>query len=377
MRSARKDALCRRRAARGAVAAAAVAILAALAAAPAQAAVFPDLYSLTVTPEPGSPDMRAAAIDLAMRRLLTRVTGVRDPGADPQLAGLIADASSYVSFDGMVDRGRFRVEFYSTQIERALESLGKPVWGQERPLTLLWIAIDAGGGERVLLSDAGIGADTIADPAGLVGVSAETVELAQAVRSEIEAVAEERGLPIRFPLLDLEDLMSVTSADIWVPFVEQVEAASARYGADSILIGRISTNPFGDSVRWTLVHGNEESTYAGLDVADGLHWMADRYVQAYGFVGVARTVRLVVRDVSTLDDYGRVLSYLEGLSALQSIDVEGYDDDGRLLSLRASARGDLAVLEQTLGLGRVLRLDGPSSAADNTLVLTLVGGARR
>src|SRR5690606_28658651 len=97
MRSARKDALCRR-AACGAAAAAAAAILAVLAVGPVRAAVFPDLYSLMVTPEPGSPEMRAAAIDLAMRRLLTRVTGVRDPGADPELAGLIADAQSYVSF---------------------------------------------------------------------------------------------------------------------------------------------------------------------------------------------------------------------------------------------------------------------------------------
>src|SRR5690606_2278914 len=170
---------------------------------------------------------------------------------------------------------------------------------------------------------------------------------------------------------------SVTSADIWVPFVDQVVAGSERYGADAILIGRISANPFGNSVRWTLVHRGEEATFGGIDVADGLHWVADRYVQAYSFVGGARTVRLVVRDVATLDDYGRVMSYLEGLSALQSIDWDGYDADERLLSLRASARGDLAVLEQMLGLGRVLRLDAQSSLADNTLVLTLVGGSRR
>src|SRR5690606_23626096 len=131
--------------------------------------------------------------------------------ADPDLAGLIADASSYVSFDGMVDRGRFRVEFSSGPIERTLESLGKPVWGPERPMTLLWIAIDTGGGERVLLSDSGIGTDTFADTAGVAGVSPETVELAEAVREQISAVAEERGLPIRFPLLDLEDLTSITS----------------------------------------------------------------------------------------------------------------------------------------------------------------------
>ncbi|HEX6992616.1 MAG TPA: DUF2066 domain-containing protein [Gammaproteobacteria bacterium] len=457
MRSIRKDAARRSRRASAAVVAAM--LLGVLAVAPARAVVFPDLYSLTVTPDQSATDMRAAAIDLAMRRLLTRITGVRDPGADADLAGLIADASSYVSFDGMVDRGRFRVEFYANQIDQALESLGKPVWGPERPLTLLWIAIDAGGGERVLLSDAGISGDTLGDTVG-VGVSPETVELAATIRERIEAVADERGLPIRFPLLDLEDLTSVTAADIWGTFVEPIEAASERYGADAILIGRISADAFGTSVRWTLVHGGEVSTFGGtgvvdalssvadglalgadrtspgadrpsagsdrlnpgvdrpstdgdrpspdtdrpnagtdqldpggdgldpadaglfadmLDpVADGLHWVADRFVQAYSFVGGARPVRLVVHDVSTLDDYGRVLSYLEGLSALQTIDVEAYEDDGGRLILRASARGDLSVLEQMVGLGRVLRLDErATSSVDNTLVLTLVGGSRR
>lgn len=203
------------------------------------------------------------------------------------------------------------------------------------------------------------------------------------------------------------------------------------------MIGRINSDPFGRSVRWTLLHRGEVSTLGGTDVADGLysledppssvserlgsatvrdgvgsvadgagpvadgtgsggddtgllaeetvsavadglHWVADRFVQAYGFVGGARTVRLVVRDVSTLDDYGRVLSYLEGLSALQTIDVEAYEDDGGLLVLRASARGDLSVIEQMVSLGRVLRLDErASSSVDNTLVLTLAGGSRR
>jgi len=399
----------------------------------ARAVVFPDLYSLTVTPDAGGGDMRSTAVRLAMRRLLTRITGVRDPDAAPDLARLIANASSYVSFDGMVDRGRFRVEFYPNQIDEALQALGRPVWGPERPLTLLWIAIDAGRGERVLLSDGGISADTFTDTVGGVGVSPEAVELAAAIREEIAKVADERGLPIRFPLLDLEDLLMVTPADIWGGFVEQIEAASERYGADAILIGRISADPFGRSVRWTLVHRGEVSTFGGTDVvgglhgvgdglgglaeqgsaggepseagddanpadgglgagedellpvgeggsavADGLHWVADRYVQAYSFVGGARTVRLVVRDVSTLNDYGRVLSYLEGLSALQTIDVEAYEDEGGLLILRALARGDLAVLEQMVSLGRVLRLDErASSSVDNTLVLTLARGSGR
>lgn len=365
-----------RRGARAAVlAGCAAAVL--LAAAPASAVVFPDLYRLTVTPDPAAGDSRTTAIDLAMRALLTRLTGVRDPGADPGLAALIADAQSYVSFSGMIDGERAQVEFYSNRVEQALESMGRPVWGPERPQTLLWIAIDNGGGERVLLSDGGIGVDGLADSAA-VGVSPETAELAEAIREEIKTVADERALPVRFPLLDLEDLASVTSTDIWGAFVDEIEAASARYGADAILIGRISANTFGNNVQWTLVHQGERSVFSGTEVAEGLHWVADRYVQAYSFVGGARTVRIVVRDVASEDDYLRVASYLEGLSALQSVDWVSWD--AGQLTFRASARGDIAVLEQMLGLGRVLRLDETrsSSVADNnTLVLTLVSGSRR
>ncbi len=363
-----------KRIAQGVCAAACAAIVAlAVLTPPAAAVVFPNLYRLTVTPTPATGTSQAAAIELAMRGLLMRLTGTRDPDADPSLSQLLGDASSYVSYFGMVDSERAQVEFYPTQVDDALESLGYPVWGAERPLTLLWIAIDAGDGERVLLSDSGIG-----DTAGGVGLRPETVELAEAVRTEIETVADQRGLPIRFPLFDLEDMTSMTSADIWGGFVEQVQRASARYGADAILIGRIRFNPFGNTVHWTLVRQNERSSFAGTEPGEGLHWVADRYVEAYGFVGGARTIRLVVRDVSGLNDYLRVLSYLEGLSALESVDVDGYDDEGGLLTLRASARSDVAVLEQTLGLGRLLQLETTAAARpDNTLVLKWVGGTRR
>jgi hypothetical protein len=426
----------------------------------ARAVVFPDLYRLTVTPEAGAGQNAASA--LAMRALLTRLTGIRDPAADADLARLIADSGTYVSYFGRIDQSRTLVEFYSGRVEQALESLGKPVWGEERPLTLLWIAIDGGAGERVLLSDSGIVVDGVADTAA-VGVSPQTAALAEAIRAKIAEIADERGLPIRYPLLDLEDLLTVPSADIWGGFDLQVEAASQRYGADAILIGRIRASeldddvkaelgidvggelddlaqgllggdlddtlvqdgptqsapvqddprqnapvqdgprqgmplqsvpgpsapmqselgnqaPFfelGDGVQWTLVHRGERTSYGDPSIAEGIHWLADRYIQAYGFVGGARPVRLVVRNVSTLDDYGRVVSYLEGLSALQSVDVEAYERDSALLSLRATARADIAVLEQTLGLGRVLSLDEQSSSpADNTLVLTLAGGSR-
>lgn len=353
----------------GAAAAAFALLLAAVAAlgpARARAAVFPDLYTLTVTPDPEAEDVRDAAVDLAMRRLLVRITGEREPERDPELESLIDDAAQYVASVAVgFDRERTRVEFYPSQVDRALGALNRPVWGPERPLTLMWIAIDGGDGERVLLS---------ADSVDAAGVSPEMAEQADAVREELRRVADERGLPNALPLLDLEDLASVAFADVWGGFVEPVRAASARYGADAILIGRVRLNAFGNSVQWILVRGDERRTFAGTEVADGLHWLADTYAEDFRVIGGARTVRLVVRGVSTYADYGRVMSYLEGLSALQQIDVEGYENG--LLSLRASARGDVGLLERMLGLGRVLEPErGANPATDNTLVLRVARGS--
>ncbi|HET7133897.1 MAG TPA: hypothetical protein VFJ95_16695, partial [Gammaproteobacteria bacterium] len=51
-------------------------------------------------------------------------------------------------------------------------------------------------------------------------------------------------------------------------------------------------------------------------------------------------------------DYGRVMSYLESLSVLQSVDVESLERGA--LNLRVNARGGSQVLERVLALGGVL-----------------------
>ena len=350
---------------RSAAGVAASALLGVLGAQFAAAAVFPDLYTLTVTRDLEAPATQAEAEALAMRQLLTRITGDRGAGDDPQLQGLIENASGFVASFAFLDqqRQRAQVGFYPNVVDRELESLNRSVWGPERPLTLLWIAIDGGQGERTLLS---------ADGSAEAGLSPQMTELIASIRDEIRAAADERGLPIALPLLDLEDMGRITFADVWGGFDDTIQAASVRYGADAILIGRVRVTAFGNSVQWMLLRDDERRSFAGAGgLAEGLHWAADTFARDYSVVGGVRTVRILVRGVGTLADYGRVMSYLEGLSTVQTVDVESFD--GELLSLRAAARGDPGVLERTLALGRVLQLDegaGPAvENGSNTLVL--------
>jgi hypothetical protein len=313
---------------------------------PGGAATFPNLYSVTVTPDPTAADPREAAQQAAMARLLIRVTGNRNAPLDPAAEPLLASPGRFLSSSGDDRQGRALFGFSRGEVERTLTEAGLPVWGPERPLTVLWIAIDDGTGGRALLG-AGETAEFGAPP------TAATTELIKTVREEIVAAADERGLPIAWPLLDLQDLSAVSDTAVWGGFDAEIVAASARYRADAVLIGRVRPGTFGNEVDWLFVHGVDRQSLAVAGVRDGIDAAADRYAADLATVGGASVATLTVNGVRTPADYGRVVSYLEQQSVLQSVDVESFDDG--TLRLRVAARGDALVLERVLALGGVLR----------------------
>ena len=107
-------------------------------------------------------------------------------------------------------------------------------------------------------------------------------------------------------------------------------------------------------------------------IRDGLDVAADRYAADLSTIGGANVTLLTVRDVQTPADYGRVMSYLERQSVLESVDVESYGDG--TLSLRVAARGDAQVLERVLALGGVLRPAlGSASGSAGSLTFEIAG----
>jgi hypothetical protein len=303
------------------------------------AARFPNLYDAMVTPDPNAPE--AAATELALATVLVRVTGSRQAALDPQLLAL-AGTPNIVTKRGTYPQGRTLIGFSPRLVDQGLRSLGWPVWGAERPLTVLWVAVDDGVGGRALLG----ANDAPSEP------SQAMAEQLKGIRAQLNVVAEERGLPIALPLLDLEDLSVVTPSDIWGGFDDRVTQASTRYRADAVLIGKIGPGVLGTEVQWLLIRGAERRLLEGVGVRDGLDAIADLYAVDLGSTGAAATTLISVLDVGSPADYGRVMSYLESLSVLQSVDIESLERG--VLSLRVDARGGAPVLERVLALGGVL-----------------------
>ena len=272
-----------------------------------------------------------------MARLLIRVTGSRNAPLDPTLQPLIAGAESLMTLVRPRSPGQERVRRRSTGAASSARSGTSACrfWGAERPLTLLWVAVDDGIGGRAVL-----GANETAELGA--ATTPQMTELLAAVRAEIVAAADERGLPIAWPLLDAEDLSAVTFLDVWGRFEERILAASARYRADAVLDrqraagGASATKSSGCSST-----ASSASRCRSAAIRDGLDAAADRYAAELGTIGGANSD--AADRAQRLDgsaDYGRVMSYLERQSVLESVDVESFGDG--TLSLRVAARGDRA-----------------------------------
>jgi len=311
------------------------------------AAIVEDLYSVTVirSVELAPGQVRRTQQDeirFALGQLLPRVTGRLDAALEPALADLLQNAEDYVEQIGALDRETLLVTFDARAIEEALIARDQPIWGPERPLTLLWLAIDTGRGERGIL----------AAGEAMTDISPEFLELQANFRDQLSSVAEERGLPLSLPLMDLQDMSALSYIDIVGGFTDQLSKASIRYGADAVLTGLARVTRSGVNVQWTLLKDGGRFALGGTLMRDGLNRLADLYAAEFSTFGGVRTTLITVLGIETLEDYGRVMRYLESLSLLEAVGVEEFVDGA--LSIRVYARGGTTVLERVLALGNIL-----------------------
>lgn len=311
-----------------------------VAVAPVEGARVEGLYQA----EAGLTDGRDEAFRAALGKVLVRITGRRDAAGRPEAAELLDNAAAYAQQFRQPAPDRLWVAFDGAALERELGRLGQPVWGPDRPSTLLWIAVDAGGGRRFVVAS---GAELAAEAA---------------VRAQVIEAAAERGIPVVFPLMDAEDRSLASFAEVWGGFEDSILAASERYGVDAVLVGRLTTGDMGHG-RWTLYGADGAERWSG-GVTDSVGRLADRFAARFAVVssGAGRTIRLAVSGVETVEDYGRVSMFLGGLNAIESVGVESVLRDQ--VVFRVALRGEAATLDEAVRLGGVLRPDGPQTAND-------------
>lgn len=311
---------------------------------PAAAAVVTNLYEASV-PAGGRGDVaRNAAFAAALRIVAVRASGQRDAG-DRLSAATLADARRFVQRFGDNPDGTLQVGFDGASIDRILAQNDLPLWGRERPMTLVWLSIEEASGQQTWVG---------------LGTVAPEIRIAQ-------QVADLRGLPLAWPAMDMEDRMLANAVDGDQAGIRLATLAS-RYRADGVLVGRARRAATGElSVRWSLHAGEKVQETVG-SLPEGIQFAADQLARTYA--AAAGAVQDVVVDVAAINDlqaYAETLNYLEGLTLVTAAAVEQVNGD--TVRFRLQVRGDAALLARAIRLGA--RLVPNQTVADTGNRLTL------
>lgn len=310
---------------------------------PARAVEVTWLYEALVPVADQSAGARLDAAREGLLQVLTRVTGLPSVPRSEALEGALAAPDLYFNqfvFEraepspdpdaaggeqgGSREQGELllRLQFVPSAVLRLVREAGLPVWRSERPSVIAWLAEDDGQGRHILAS----------------GVEHPVVRA-------LEDRAWERGVPLQLPLMDLDDQLQVEPGAVWGRLSQSLVAASERYAADIILIGRLRIE--GED-RWA---GSWEFWVDGevraLDQAGeppevvggaAIDLLADELVQRYAvFDRGVRELRLGVSAVRGPTDYAQLMGYLSGLEFVDDVRVVSARGDRLDLALRTTA----------------------------------------
>jgi hypothetical protein len=318
----------------------------------AVAVEVPTLYTVQVPLAPNDPNARSNAYDMALSQIVARITGTREALAPGELDTLFPDAARYVLQFRPGEDDTLWVTLDGATIERVLMSAGHSVWGSERPLTLVWLAVDWGGGEREIIA---------AGDAQRSDAEARSIDRNRLLRERVEEVAEARGIPVAFPLMDIEDLESVAFTDVWGGFDEQLLAASGRYGASSILVGRIRPGP-GQRNRWSYYFGGEQREWGG-EPEEVVHRLADTLGGQFALSPNEQlaSIPITVSGIDSVLAYGTVHAWLESLALVRELSVDTVSGDS--IRFIVKAHGDRERLRRALESARHLEPVGGIAAS--------------
>jgi hypothetical protein len=246
------------------------------------------------------------------------------------------------------------VNFAAELIDQLLTDADIPVWDSNRPSVLVWMALQTESGERRLL----------------------TADNQPEIIRYMQDFALERGLPIIFPVLDFEDRQSLNEDQLWNLEESVIELASIRYGADSILSGRLHFTAGGELVGlWKFIFQDEADVFDGFDqdlqgyLYEPLDRVTNKLSSYFAIVPEEFTeqfVRLRIEGINNLTAYSALLSYVSNLGLVQS--VAAAELDGERLELELGLVGDVVQLYELIALDRdLLPIESSFARSDSLL----------
>ncbi|ANE56250.1 hypothetical protein AYM39_14380 [Methylomonas sp. DH-1] len=185
------------------------------------------LYEIELVARSQSAEDRLQAIKQAMYAVLSRVLVAEDISKIPAVQQALASAQNYVkqsqfsliSADEQPDNEArlIRVQFDEDQLMQVMRDSHVGIWSEIRPETLVWLVVDEDGVRQFYNADA-----------------------MPEVESALAFAARIKGIPMIYPMLDLEEQQKISVSEVLSADSRNLLAVSARYEVTSVMAGRIA-----------------------------------------------------------------------------------------------------------------------------------------
>lgn len=315
-----------------------------------------DLYQATIRVESrDSEQERRRAFSEAMAEVMAKVSGLSTSGNSASIRRALNNPDPYVeswrtqanllpenpeaAISQLQEVIEIEVNFYESEIQRLLDENNMPIWPINRPETLVWMVVENELEERQMLSS-----DSRAEMNRI---------------NALQSSANARGLPLLFPLLDLEDQLRLNVNKLWELDEAAILNASRRYQAESILALRIYRSLSGEVLAKSLyffrdnVFSYEEFELSEEDFINGSINLATNELSQYYAVLISGTensvrINLQVDGINSPEDYAALLNYLSTLEGISSFQLTRAASSS--LSLQLETGGQLRQLVETIAL---------------------------
>ena len=292
-----------------------------------------------------STGLRSQGIKQAFENVVLKNSGTQSALNNERIKQQLNNASSLMTQYGYFEQDGqlfLKVNFDHKRLIALLREAGLPVWGKQRPLTIVWLAATEDG-QREILNDASVA------PSRLVFNQESAI----------------KGIPLLFPMMDLEDSMRVGVNDIRGRFADNVASASLRYQANYSLVATIEPN--GTAYRYqmdlyprekapqalqfsSLVSKSGETASIDDAIKAIMAATSEYYVSQYAVAdsGQQNTTKVIFTDVANMQSLVEIERYLSQLSAIKAAKIAQIQ--GQTVKFNVDLFGDEADLHRLMAL---------------------------
>ncbi len=288
------------------------------------------------------------AVGLALKSVLVKITGSAS-GAGDSVIVLVDGAMSFLERYSYIESEDTDLVYLSATFDQSilnseLTTLEIPIWGKERPNTLLKILVDKGFGYE--------------DP------QQEEYDVLLQMFSEH---AGNRGLPIKISQkLSLESVdgerFSLDNSELEDDSIE--ERLEQKYPATCIVLVNLKESNGGIwEASWTLSIGEEETKFRSegdlLDIviSEIIDSVADSVAEVFlepNFVRNPEAIELGIIGLARSTEFFKVLAYLSKLDLVDNVSISSIQK--KQINLRVSTLKSRRELLQSIAFGNYLRL---------------------